>query len=54
MNNKVKMSENLKYEIANELGVSDIVNNYGWGEVSSRNCGNMVSKAIEITNRKYQ
>jgi len=48
------MSENLKEEIAKELGVYNIVKNYGWGEVSSRNCGHMVSKAIEIANRTYQ
>lgn len=48
------MSDNLKYEIANELGVSDTVKNEGWGAVSSRNCGNMVTKAIEIANRNYQ
>lgn len=48
------MSENLKQEIANELGVSNTVNNEGWGDVSSRNCGNMVTKAIEIANRNYQ
>ncbi len=45
------MSENLKQEIANELGVYNTVKNEGWGAVSSRNCGNMVSKAIEIANR---
>jgi len=45
------MSENLKYEIANELGVSEKVKSNGWGDVSSRDCGNMVSKAIEIANR---
>ncbi len=48
------MSEALKYEIANELGVSDTVRNEGWGAVSSRNCGNMVAKAIEIASRNYQ
>jgi len=45
------MSENLKEEIAQELGVYDTVREYGWGEVSSRNCGNMVKKAIEIAER---
>lgn len=45
------MSEPLKYEIAKELGVHDTVQKYGWGEVSSRNCGLMVQKAIEIANR---
>ncbi|HHX17056.1 MAG TPA: small, acid-soluble spore protein, alpha/beta type [Mollicutes bacterium] len=48
------MSENLKQEIANELGVYNIVSNEGWGSVSSRTCGNMVTKAIEIANRKFQ
>lgn len=49
--NKGIMSEALKQQIATELGVSNTVNNYGWGAVSSRNCGNMVSKAIEIASR---
>lgn len=46
-----KMSEKLKEEIAKELGVYDIVKEEGWGSVSSRNCGNLVSKAIEIAER---
>lgn len=45
------MSEALKMEIAKELGVADIVTREGFGGVSSRDCGNMVSKAIEIANR---
>lgn len=48
---KSMMSDNLKYEIANELGVYDEVKLNGWGNVSSRDCGNMVKKAIEIANR---
>ncbi len=48
------MSENLKQEIARDLGVYDIVKNEGWGSVSSRNCGNMVKKAIEIANETYR
>lgn len=51
MSRKGLMSENLKYEIANELGVYDEVKSNGWGNVSSRDCGNMVTKAIEIANR---
>ena len=46
-----KMSENLKAEIARELGVYDIVSKNGWGDVSSRDCGNMVTKAIEIAEK---
>lgn len=45
------MSEQLKYEIARELGVDQIVATEGWGGVSSRNCGMMVNKAIEIAER---
>ena len=45
------MSENLKMEIAKELGVFETVKSSGWGEVSSRDCGNMVRKAIEIAER---
>ncbi len=47
------MSEDLKVEIARELGVDQIVNSEGWGAVSSRDCGNIVAKAIEIANRNY-
>ncbi|MDD4803496.1 MAG: alpha/beta-type small acid-soluble spore protein, partial [Syntrophomonas sp.] len=42
------MSDQLKYEIARELGVDKIVASEGWGAVSSRDCGNMVTKAIQI------
>ena len=42
------MSENLKYEIAKELGVYETVAKEGWGSVSSRDCGNIVKKAIEM------
>lgn len=45
------MSEQLKYEIAKELGVDQIVASQGWGAVSSRDCGNIVTKAIEIAER---
>ena len=49
------MSENLKEEIAKELGVYDTVKKEGgWGNVSSKTCGNIVSKAIEIANRSVE
>lgn len=51
MSRKGIMSEQLKYEIARELGVDHIVNSQGWGGVSSRDCGNIVAKAIEIASR---
>ena len=50
-----KMSENLKEEIAKELGVYDQVKkDGGWQNVSSKTCGNIVSKAIEIANRSVE
>ena len=52
MTKRSVMSENLKEEIAKELGVYDkIKQDGGWGNVSSKDCGNMVKKAIEIANR---
>ena len=45
------MSEELKAEIARELGVYDTVASEGWGSVSSKNCGNIVKKAIEMAER---
>lgn len=45
------MSENLKYEIARELGVNDVVSSEGWGSVSSKDCGNMVKTAIKLAER---
>lgn len=49
------MSENLKEEIAKELGVyDDVKKDGGWGNVSSKTCGNIVTKAIEIANRSVE
>lgn len=49
------MSENLKEEIAKELGVYDQVKqDGGWQNVSSKTCGSIVSKAIEIANRSVE
>ena len=50
------MSEILRTEIAKELGVYDQVKKDGgsWENVSSKTCGNIVSKAIEIANRAVE
>lgn len=53
MTGRTVMAEHLKEEIAKELGVYEKVKqDGGWGNVSSKDCGNMVKKAIEIANRK--
>jgi len=48
------MSDELKMELAKELGVYDTVQKEGWGGVSSRNCGNLVAKAIEYAEKSLQ
>lgn len=45
------MSDGLKHVIAQELGVGNVVSSEGWGGVSSRDCGRIVQKAIEIAER---
>ena len=50
--NRKLISENLREEIAKELGVYEQVKQDGWcGNVTSKTCGNIVTKAIEIANR---
>lgn len=51
MPGKKLMSEGLKNVIAQDLGVSEQVSRDGWGSVSSRDCGRMVQKAIEIAEK---
>ena len=46
------MTENLREEIAKELGVYEQVKkDGGWENIPSKTCGNMVTKSIEIANR---
>ena len=55
MTKRKLMSENLKEEIAKELGVYEQVkHDGGWENIPSKTCGNMVTKAIEIANRSAQ
>ncbi len=48
------MSEPLREELAEELGVANVVRQDGWGGVSSRDCGNLVKLAIERAERQLQ
>ncbi|MBO1915284.1 small, acid-soluble spore protein, alpha/beta type [Sporosarcina sp. 6E9] len=45
------MSEQLKVEIAKELGFYDVVEQEGWGGIKARDAGNMVKRAIEMAER---
>lgn len=54
--NSKLISNNLREEIAKELGVYEQVKQDGgsWGNVPSKTCGNIVTKAIEIANRSVE
>ncbi|WP_203364430.1 small, acid-soluble spore protein, alpha/beta type [Bacillus sp. REN10] len=42
------MSDQLKEELAKELGFYDTVQREGWGGITTRDAGNMVRRAIEL------
>ena len=48
------MSDTLKYELAKEIGVDDVVSREGWGAVSSRDCGNLVKAAINYAEKSIE
>jgi small acid-soluble spore protein F (minor alpha/beta-type SASP) len=43
--------EGVKEELSKELGIYDKVKANGWGDVSSKDCGNIVKKAVEMSER---
>lgn len=54
MARKGVMSDQLKVEIAKELGFYDVVQKEGWGGIRSRDAGNMVKHAIEMASRQVE
>lgn len=48
------MSDQLKEEIAKELGFYDTVKQEGWGGIKARDAGNMVKHAIEMAEQSVQ
>lgn len=40
------MSEQLRTDLAREMGVAEVVSREGWGSVSSRACGSLVRAAL--------
>ncbi|MEI3604561.1 small, acid-soluble spore protein, alpha/beta type [Pseudogracilibacillus sp. SE30717A] len=48
------MSDQLKEEIAKELGFYDTVQKEGWGGIRARDAGNMVKRAIEMAEENMQ
>ncbi|MFD2628062.1 small, acid-soluble spore protein, alpha/beta type [Oceanobacillus kapialis] len=51
---KGMMSDQLKEEIAKELGFYDTVKQEGWGGIKARDAGNMVKRAIEMAEQNMQ
>ncbi|EES71778.1 putative protein SspF [Paenibacillus sp. oral taxon 786 str. D14] len=45
------MSENLKVELAKDLGFYDTVQQEGWGGIKAKDAGNMVKRAIELAEK---
>ena len=48
------MSDQMKEEIAKELGFYDTVKQEGWGGIRAKDAGNMVKRAIEIAEQSMQ
>lgn len=46
------MSDQLKEEIAKELGFYDTVQREGWGGIKARDAGNMVKHAIKMAEQQ--
>ncbi|MEC0182748.1 small, acid-soluble spore protein, alpha/beta type [Paenibacillus peoriae] len=42
------MSEELKNELAKDLGFYDTVKEEGWGGIKAKDAGNMVKRAIQL------
>lgn len=54
MAGKGVMSDQLKEEIAKDLGFYDVVQREGWGGIRARDAGNMVKRAIEMASRQAE
>ncbi|GIP24842.1 hypothetical protein D3C87_765150 [compost metagenome] len=42
------MSEDLKVELAKDLGFYDTVQKEGWGGIKAKDAGNMIKRAIQL------
>lgn len=42
------MSDELKYELAKDLGFYDTIKEEGWGGIKAKDAGNMVKRAIQL------
>ncbi|MBE3556239.1 MAG: small, acid-soluble spore protein, alpha/beta type [Firmicutes bacterium] len=46
------MSDELKLYLADQLGVGEVAREQGFGELSARNCGNLVKQAILLAQQQ--
>lgn len=46
------MSEQLKMELAKDLGFYDKVQRDGWGSITTKDAGNMVKRAIQLAEQQ--
>lgn len=53
-NHKSNIPKGEMEEIAKELGVYDKVKTNGWKDVSSKDCGNIVTKSLEFMERSLK
>lgn len=47
-NRRRVMSEQLRVEVAKDLGIYDTVQKEGWGGIKAKDAGNMVKRAIQL------
>lgn len=45
------LSDRTKYEFAREMGVAHLIQGSYYGNLSSRDCGRFVQKAVELAER---
>ena len=48
------MSEQFKAELARDLGFYNKVEQGGWGEITTKEAGNMVKRAIQIAQQSLR
>ncbi len=48
------MSEELKTELAKDLGFYDQVQREGWGGITTKDAGNMVKRAIQLAEERLK
>lgn len=46
------MSERLKVELAKDLGFYDKVEKDGWGNITTKDAGNMVKRALQMAEQQ--